>query len=659
MLKLKRLDLEDFGVFRNGQQLKLPSQDGVTIIYGDNGRGKTTLLNGFRYALFGKVLSRRLREIALPEVGNRESAHDGTHGFRATLHFDYDGRSYVLTRQYRPRKGATNPESEYDYEEVFFLERDGQILGPDQGKTELQRIMPESISRFFLFDGELLEQYEDLLVSGSDTGRVIRESIERILGLPVLTNARDDANLIHQEAQKLEAKAAQKDQKTQLLANNLTEQIEKRAEHEAAVARLERDLTELRTRKSEQEEQLRRVASTHALLVEREKLDEAIKTIDHQRTKLEEKLKVFLSGAWRGMLGAKIRTAQAKIQCEIEALREQQTRRAVASEMIENMEKALTQEACSACQQTLTESARKRLETTLQQLRDNAAGPDPTERLNELTVHLAALRKVELTDQKTVVEETITKIEDLLIEKNTKQGKLQEITEDVKGIPEAEVRRLYADFAKTASEIILAEQGLDHERSVLQFVNGNIDGLQDQIKKKGSSTSAKERRRCELCKSLHDLFSEGVALYRDQLRDHVEKDASDLFMQLTTEPEYAGLRINDNYGLSILHQDGTLMPVPSSGEEHLVALSLIGALQKNAPLSGPILMDSPFGRLDPRHKPKVVEALPGMADQVVLMVHEDELSPAVARKQLQGKLRAERVLTRRTARHSEIEVRAD
>ena len=79
----------------------------------------------------------------------------------------------------------------------------------------------------------------------------------------------------------------------------------------------------------------------------------------------------------------------------------------------------------------------------------------------------------------------------------------------------------------------------------------------------------------------------------------VEADATELFLQLTTEPEYTGLRINESYGLTILHQDGSEIPVRSAGAEHVVALSLVGALQRNAPLQGPIFIDSPFGGSTP------------------------------------------------------------
>jgi DNA sulfur modification protein DndD len=139
----------------------------------------------------------------------------------------------------------------------------------------------------------------------------------------------------------------------------------------------------------------------------------------------------------------------------------------------------------------------------------------------------------------------------------------------------------------------------------------------------------------------------------------VESDATRHFRALTTEPEYAGLRINDSYGLVIVHHDGSDIPVRSAGAEHVVALCLVGALQNNAPLRGPIVIDSPFGRLDRGHTKNIVSALPQMAQQVVLLVYEDELPPALARNELRNNLRGEWRLERRSARHTELVPRMD
>jgi hypothetical protein len=99
--------------------------------------------------------------------------------------------------------------------------------------------------------------------------------------------------------------------------------------------------------------------------------------------------------------------------------------------------------------------------------------------------------------------------------------------------------------------------------------------------------------------------------------------------------------------------------VRSAGAEHVVALSLVGALQNNAPLRGPIIIDSPFGRLDAIHTSKTVAALPGMARQVVVLVYEDELSPIRARQGLKGQLKAEWMLERVSARHTQLVRRKD
>jgi DNA sulfur modification protein DndD len=154
---------------------------------------------------------------------------------------------------------------------------------------------------------------------------------------------------------------------------------------------------------------------------------------------------------------------------------------------------------------------------------------------------------------------------------------------------------------------------------------------------------------------LLNLFDRAVAEYRDRLRTKVQDDATAIFRQLTTEADYDRLSINENYGLTIVHRDGQSIPVRSAGAEHIVALSLMGALQRNAPLRGPIIMDSPFGRLDEGHTTRVVRTLPSMADQVLLLVYENELDPRLARNELKARLRREYRLVRKTARHSNIE----
>lgn len=180
------------------------------------------------------------------------------------------------------------------------------------------------------------------------------------------------------------------------------------------------------------------------------------------------------------------------------------------------------------------------------------------------------------------------------------------------------------------------------------------DNIQKKLDRLAGGSLVAEGRRVKLAADLHALFDEGVTVFREQLRRRVEADATRHFTSLTTELEYKALRINDSYGLTIIHQNGSDIPVRSAGAEHVVALSLLGALQNNAPLRGPIIIDSPFGRLDGGHRARIVEALPEMASQVILLVYEEELPPDRARAALKGRLRSEWVLARKSARHTEL-----
>ena len=151
MLRIDRIELEDFGPFKGRQAINLPEASGVAVVYGENMRGKTVLLNAIRFALFGKVLGRARRKGSLHTIGNWEQAAAGRYGFEVVLQFQDDGRQYSLTRSCRPRAGVV-PEQDSDYDVKHFLQRDGDVLGPGQATSEIERIMPEQIARFFLFD---------------------------------------------------------------------------------------------------------------------------------------------------------------------------------------------------------------------------------------------------------------------------------------------------------------------------------------------------------------------------------------------------------------------------------------------------------------------------------------------------------------------------
>ena len=251
MLRLKTLYVEDFGPFKGAQKISFPPI-GVQIVYGENMRGKTSLLNAIRFAFFGKVIGRGTKSTSLHRIGNWEQATNGKYGFKVELEFTSDDQEYKLTRVCSAL--VDDPVLDDDYQFEHYLERNGSVLGPDQSEAELIRILPEQISRFFLFDGELLQEYEDLLSNESDMGRRISDAIERILGVPILTSSRATALRLKERSEKREATAAQSDQKTQEFGNQLADIHAQRDILNADQKKLTKDLNDLWARRAILEE---------------------------------------------------------------------------------------------------------------------------------------------------------------------------------------------------------------------------------------------------------------------------------------------------------------------------------------------------------------------------------------------------------------------
>jgi DNA sulfur modification protein DndD len=225
----------------------------------------------------------------------------------------------------------------------------------------------------------------------------------------------------------------------------------------------------------------------------------------------------------------------------------------------------------------------------------------------------------------------------------------------LKDVDAASVRSTQANHNELIERITILKTGIEGEVRKLSELDANIDRLHQKLRAASPRNLDVIEARTRLLRDSASVFTDAVEAYKSNLRTKVEASASRLFLAMTTEKAaYARLRINDDYGLTIIHRDGRPEEARSAGAEHVVALALMGALQNNAPLRGPIVMDSPFGRLDEQHTSNVVSALHLMAEQVVLLVYESEIGRRRARELLGSRLISEYELERVSSRRTNI-----
>lgn len=637
MLHLTRLEIDGFGPFAERQIIDFPAVAGVIIIYGENMRGKTTLLNAIRYAFFGYALGRGSRERKLHSLSNRERAARGEYGFSVSLSFQFDGKDYELLRACHPK--VSRPETDSDYEQEVMLRREQLVLGPQERDAALARIFPKEISRFFLFDGELLQEYEELIIAESDVGPAISSAIERILGVPILKSARRHLSELAEEADQQAAREASRHSETVGLGNALKSSIEQRAAHVSEYKRKQGEHETLVRRRSEIEAQLNADRRYADVLGHR---DTAFRRAEEAREKRERfagEIRNAMREAWRTLLKVPIREAkeraQAALEAELESVKQALRHRALDSGV------------CEICFQPVGSASRDKLESACRGA-DAKSPKQPTPSLREL----ATVRE---EDNSGEIRQIFRQHDDAAVEEKAARDQVIDFDAMLRDADPGSIRSTQASYTDILEQIVFAKRATEDEAKKIAEKDANIERLRQKLKQSSPGSIAAIERRIELLRTAEDTFRRSIEAYKGDLRTRVEASATDLFLAMTTErTDYAKLGINEDYGLNIVHQDGQAEEARSAGAEHVVALALMGALQKNAPLRGPIVMDSPFGRLDEQHTSNVVRALHKMADQVILLVYESEIGRDRARHLISSRLKAEYELERVNSRRTNI-----
>ena len=643
MLSLRRLEIEGFGPFADRAVLTFPDQRGVTVVYGENMRGKTSLMNAIRYAFLGEIPGRGERTRGILSACNRDLVAAGKFGFHIGLSLRYEGADFDLIREVTPK--ITAPQVDNDFTTDVALRRGGVVLGPADRTALLRAMVPKDVARFFLFDGELLDQYAELLISGSDAGRVISEAIEHILGVPVLRDARDHLMVLASTASRASAKEASKHQKTEAIGNALQSANDMKEAHEQERDRKTAELEELLAERELIETELRH-QEAYATAVER--LDRARKdrmaARDAQEVKAAE-LQAAMKDAWRTVLDEPV--AGAKVAAQ-EAVGE------AFSLLVTSLRiDAIENRHCRTCDQDVPEDVRSRLTASLPSdaAADNVEDHVGTTALTRRS-ELDGFKQKDVRGEVRLIWEALRQAR---LDEADAEGRIADANKILEDQDPDELRNRKMTLTELGSKIGAARNAIAAEQKRVEDQDDAIARLARQLEAAGTPELAAFQQRERILARARAVFEDAVDRYKTALRSRVQESATELFVQMTTEKEdYVSLAINEHYGLTIIHKDGRAEDSRSAGAEQVVALALMGALQANAPLRGPIVMDTPFGRLDPQHTANVVKALPTMAEQVVLFVQEGEIERTTVRELLGGHLLREYQLDKETARRTRV-----
>lgn len=615
----KKIRMFNFLPYYDLNEIDFPQETSrnITIFYGENTKGKTSLLNAFRWVLYG-IAESKGKVLQYKDLLNKEAFKNGVDNFYVELEFESSGNDYFLKREMNKNTDSSSG--------TLLIRKNGSPITYDDGIKEIEKIAPSGTKRFFLFDGELLREYEQLMEPSSGNAKKIKKAIEDVMGIPSLTRTLD---ILDQVEKRLKKEASQ--EKTSNIA--LEKVKEKNRTIDEAISSNNSELERLNGSRDEIEKNLKsvsRIIETSEENIDKfnelKKLEEKRNTLDALCSGVQEDVNIQKRDLWKSLilenLSKKIKDAN-RIEDDRKKLFEDHI---ILKHRIESLENSSGIDICPTCNQEVQRSnidfdeEVHKLKSKYREIKLKLDSMPNVSALIEANTKFADCPRIK--DYCKLEESLVGNLEDKrVIEKTIRELKSELADFDGEGIHK-KIRQ------KVNYEIQLAdlEEAINGIEDVIRSQKTESRKLSDQIVKLSGTDAARAEITLNRAKRLSEIFESSKNILREQIKKRVEVEAQSAFQKMTSRPDdYVGLRITDSYGLEIISRDGSVVPERSAGAEQVVALALIDGLNRVGKSPGPVIMDTPFGRLDETHRSKILAYMPTSARQFMVFVHSGEL----------------------------------
>lgn len=187
-MRIIKIEFENFRNFRDHGEIRCSTDGRVTIVYGKNGDGKTTLHQLFQWVFYGQVHFNRTTTDRLYNLEyEAERSFGDVFDVLGRIDFDHDGSRFSLTRIYTYKKGLNDSEKIAEDLSLLRLDDDKNWKPIDRPKEVIDKLLPSGLADYFFFDGESM--IADLRVKGKDSAGKLRKALYSMFDLDVIESA--------------------------------------------------------------------------------------------------------------------------------------------------------------------------------------------------------------------------------------------------------------------------------------------------------------------------------------------------------------------------------------------------------------------------------------------------------------------------------------
>ncbi len=615
---LEEIRLNDFRCFFGETFIRF-SEDpdrNVTIIYAENGVGKTTLLNALLWCFYGETTARfEKRE----DILNYDAKKAGRTVASVEVLFEHNDSRYIAKR-------FANTVSSSGREFLVARIDDGSQITLDSPDTFINTVIPRDMASHFLFDGEHAEVF-----LGENNRGSIKSAVRDILGCSLIETAIEDLQAVSNQFRKqIPSTAATK--RIEDLNNKidvLTTQIETA---KTSVKELERKREQTDQQIKDIDAKLRNTAAAKELQTSRDRLNGQLARAQKRQKEFGDEVYKWLGENGRFIVSKRITEETFSF------LDEKQHRGRIPSPYNEEFVKDVLEAEECICGAVLAPGSPESKKVA--SLLEKAANQVMRDRVSKVRGRLTSL-KAERAKAPGRLTNAKRRLSDANDEFATAEAQLAEISEKLKGInfdDIAERERRRGELRDEVREIDRKIGSLGTNISSAEREKTRIDHDITELAKQDKQTAIYARRR-NLCETIKGKLEVQLVNEEDQARK-VLRAGIRRILEATTR-KVLKLRMTDDYVISLVNADGAALP-KSSGENQLLGLAFTAALVEFAKVRqnaqdyrllpgtvAPLVLDSPFGQLDEAYRATTAEFIPKMARQVVLLVSRSQGSEDV------------------------------
>ena len=334
----------------------------------------------------------------------------------------------------------------------------------------------------------------------------------------------------------------------------------------------------------------------------------------------------LISEAWKDIIDSKLQIRRDQLANDQKQLVKSLKKRSGLEQKLSDLKNLLDTRKCPICNQEISEEKRSKIGEELGKVESKLQSiDDSTKDLEVISGQIQSLAKIHGKNTKGQIRQIDEDLQSNSVRLTEVENEIEALQEEIAGYDTAEIGRkrvIHKEKIKEEGRLI---RDIEVQNAELKRLSEELAVSQKAIEGLTKDRTQRSTIKVSLCSSLEKVFRRSIDLHRDQLRVRVEALANDAFLKMTTQKSYQGLKINENYGLQIIGSSGRNIPLRSSGAEQIVALSLIDGLNRTGRSAGPVIMDTPFGRLDEKHRENILRYLPSVTSQFVMFVHSGEI----------------------------------